>query len=136
MRESATILLVDDHAILRKTMSDWLMFEMHPCRIIEAESAENALSLVQKDIPDIIIMDIALTGINGIEATKEIKALFSNVPIVMLSIYEESVYQQASLQAGASAYVIKREMRDSLIPVLKQFLNEKISTKQQYMAND
>jgi DNA-binding NarL/FixJ family response regulator len=109
---------------------------MHPCRIIEAESAENALSLVQKDIPDIIIMDIALTGINGIEATKEIKALFSNVPVVMLSIYEESVYQQASLQAGASAYVIKREMRDSLIPVLKQFLNEKISTKQQYMAND
>jgi hypothetical protein len=54
----------------------------------------------------------------------------------MLSIYEESVYQQASLEAGASAYVIKREMRDSLIPVLKQFLNEKISTKQQYMAND
>ena len=136
MKDNPTILLVDDHPILRKTLYEWLMFAMHPCQIIEAESAEMALNMVPKKKPDIIIMDVALPGLNGIEATKQIKARFSEVPIVMLSIYEETIYQEASLRAGANAYVIKREMRDSLIPVLKQFLNGQISTKQQYMAND
>ena len=107
MRENPTILLVDDHAVLRKTLSDWLAFEMHPCQVVEAESAEIALGIVQKDVPDIIIMDIALKRMNGIEATKKIKACLPDVPVVMLSIYEESVYKQASLQAGANAYVPK-----------------------------
>jgi DNA-binding NarL/FixJ family response regulator len=117
-------------------MLDWLLLALQPCQVIEAESAEKALVIVRKDVPDIIIMDIAMKGMNGIEATKEIKACLADVPIVMLSIYEESVYQQASMQAGANAFVIKREMRDSLIPVLKQFLNGKYSKKQKYMAND
>jgi len=129
MKENPTILLVDDHAILRKTLYDWLTLSMHPCQVIEAESAEKALAVMSKVSPDIVIMDIALTGINGIEATKQIKASCLDVPVVMLSIYEETVYQQASLQAGASAYVIKREMRDHLIPVLKKLLNGKNGRK-------
>jgi DNA-binding NarL/FixJ family response regulator len=129
MKENPTILLVDDHVILRKTLFDWLMLSMHPCQVIEAENAEKALAVIPKVSPDIVIMDIALPGVNGIEATKKIKADFSEVPVVMLSIYEETVYQETSLHAGASAYVIKREMRDNLIPVLKKLLNGKNGKK-------
>jgi DNA-binding NarL/FixJ family response regulator len=135
MKDNPTILLVDDHPILRKSLYEWLRVALQPCLIIEAESAEKALNMVPKESPDIIIMDIALPGLNGIEAAKQIKARFSEVPIVMLSIYEEKIYQEIAFQAGANAYVIKREMRDSLIPVLEQFLNRRNSTKQQYIAN-
>jgi DNA-binding NarL/FixJ family response regulator len=123
--ENPIILLVDDHNILRKTLYDWLMLAMQPCRVIEAESAEKAMLVMKNDSPDIVIMDIAMPGLNGIEATQQIVSCYEEVPVIMLSIYEEKVYQEASFRAGASAYVFKTEMREKLIPVLKQYLNGK-----------
>lgn len=127
MIESPTILLVDDHPMLRKTLYEWLTLAMKPCRVIEAESAEKAMLVMKKSSPDIVIMDIAMTEINGIEATRQIVSCYAKVPVIMLSIYEETVYQEASFRAGASAYVFKTEMREKLIPVLKQFLNGKLT---------
>lgn len=136
MTEHPTILLVDDHPLLRKTIHDWLMFAMQPCQVIDAESAEEALLAMKRDSPDIVIMDIAMKGTNGIEATKQIVSRYAEVPVVILSIYEDKVYQDASFSAGASAYVFKTEMRDSLLPVLKQFLNGKYNSKSTHVAND
>lgn len=137
MTKRSIILIVDDHEMLRKTLYDWLMIAMQPCRVIEAESAESALNVLKENIPDIIIMDIGLPGMNGIEATQEIKSLFPDMMVIMLSTYEESVYKDEATRAGAIAYVTKREMRRDLIPILKQTLDkkQKIISKQ-YIASD
>ena len=118
-----TILVVDDHVILRRTLYDWLMLNIHPCQIIEAGCGEEALTQVSTIPPHLVIMDISLPDMDGIQVTKQIKKLFSDVLVVVLSTHEENVYKEEAARAGADAYVTKREMRNNLIPVLKQLLN-------------
>ncbi len=117
-----TILIVEDHAAVRKSLCDWLSVMLPDCQFVQAQSGEEAMALTDAQPPDIVLMDIGLPGITGIEATRRIKALAPNTSVVILSIHEEDAFQTDAAAAGASAFVFKRTMDTELVPVLQTLL--------------
>lgn len=104
---SIRIVIVDDHALVRAGVRR-LMEEVHGAEVVgEASNGEEALAIVEFHHPDLVLMDIAMPGINGLEATALIKGRFPDVRMIMLSIHssEEEVLQ--ALRAGASGYLLK-----------------------------
>lgn len=124
-----TILIVDDHSTMRETLHMWLQTEFPQCEIIEAASGEGAIAISQLKALDVILMDIDLVIMNGIEATRRIKASTPAVHIVILTIHEEEVYRADAMAAGADAFVAKRTMRTELIPLLASFLSNNGATE-------
>jgi DNA-binding NarL/FixJ family response regulator len=89
----------------------------------EAEDAPKALQAVDRQKPDLIIVDISLRGNNGLELIKNIKALQHNVPILVFSMHDETVYAQRALRAGARAYVMKQESADKIITAIRRIMS-------------
>lgn len=117
-------MIVEDHVAVRNSLKHWLEAEF-PCVFVkEAESGEEAVSISRADSPDIIIMDVGLPHMNGIEAAKQIKLINSDTKIVMLTIYEDEAHRRDAEAAGADAYVCKRLMQADLRPVLETFSSE------------
>ena len=119
---TATILIVEDHHAVRKALRDWVEVEFPQCRVIEAATGEEAIALTRTESPCLIVMDIRLPGMNGIETTRQIKAAFPFAQIVMLSILEGNTYRAEATSAGASAYVQKQRMHSELVPTLAGLL--------------
>jgi len=90
--------------------------------VIEATSGEQAITLIQIESPRLVLMDISLPGMSGIEATRQIKAALPSAQIVMLTIHEGDTYRADAIAAGASAYVPKRVMQTGLVPTLAALL--------------
>lgn len=101
------ILLVDDHAILRDGLKNILSFEDDMKVVGEAISGEEALKLADELAPDVIIMDINLPGINGVETTAVIKSKNPNARILVLTMYTHDEYLLSALKAGADGYLLK-----------------------------
>ena len=118
----ATILIVEDHDDVRRTMRDWLQIEFPQCRVIEAASGEEAIVVARVESPRLIVMDIHLPAMNGIETTRQIKAALPLTQIVMLTIYTGDIYRADARAAGASAYVTKQGMHSELVPTLAALL--------------
>lgn len=119
-----TILIVEDHDEVRATLHDWLSVIFYDCLFSEAKSGEEAVALIQAKPPDIVLMDIGLPGMNGIDATRRIKTTTPQVQVVMVTIHENPDYKNESIAAGATAYVTKRKMEKELIPLLKNLLSQ------------
>jgi two-component system response regulator NreC len=102
------ILLVDDHEVVRRGLR--MLLESQPDLVIvgEASTGGEALQLAQELRPDIILMDITLPDISGIEATRQLQQLASQSKIIALTIHEDEQFFFEMLQAGASGYVPKR----------------------------
>ena len=118
----ATILIVEDHDAVRRSLRDWLEVEFPQCRVIEAASGEEAIALIPIESPHLVVMDITLPGMSGIEATRQIKAALPSAQIVMLTVHEGDIYRADATAAGASAYVPKRAMQTELVPTLAALL--------------
>ncbi len=113
------ILLVDDHAVVRMGFKMLIEAEADIKVIGEAESGEVALKLFQELKPDIIIMDITMPGIGGLEAIDRIMAKDKNTKILVLSAHEDSVHPKRVLNAGAMGYLTKRSAAEELIKAIK-----------------
>jgi len=113
------LLLVDDHEVVRRGLR--MLLENEADLVIEGEAGNGgeALVLVEKLKPDVVIMDITLPDISGIDATRKIKALHPDVAVVALTIHEDQQYFFEMLQAGASGYVPKRAAPDDLITAIR-----------------
>ena len=113
------ILLVDDHEVVRTGLR--MLLEGQPDIVIvgEASSGLKALQLASELHPDVIVMDITLPDISGIEATRRIKDKYPDVSIVALTIHEDEQYFFEMLQGGASAYVPKRAAPEDLISAIR-----------------
>lgn len=113
------LLLVDDHEVVRSGLR--MLLENEPGLVIEGEANNGgqALELVEKLNPDVVIMDITLPDISGIDATRQIKASHPKVAVVALTIHEDQQYFFEMLQAGASGYVPKRAAPDDLITAIR-----------------
>ena len=120
----ATILIVEDHQAMRSSLRDWLETVFPFCNVIEAASGEESIDIAKEMTPSIVLMDIGLPGMNGIEATRCIKAVVPSTQIVMLTIHEDDSYRVDAAEAGASAFVPKRTMQKELIPVLTNLLSK------------
>jgi DNA-binding NarL/FixJ family response regulator len=119
----ATILIVEDHDAVRRSLRDWLEAVFPQYGFIEAASGEEAVAIAQAKSPQAVIMDIALPRMNGIEATRRIKATVPTAQVVILTIHEDNAYRADAAAAGASAYVPKRVMQTKLLPTLSALLS-------------
>jgi DNA-binding NarL/FixJ family response regulator len=124
---STTILIVEDHDDVRRAMRDWLEVAFPQCRVIEAGSGEEAIVMARVESPRLVIMEIRLPGMNGIETTRQLKAALPCVQIVMLTIHTSDIYRADARAAGASAYVTKQRMHSELVPTLAALLADRRS---------
>ncbi len=118
----ATVMMVDDHAATRSAVAALLNRDLPHCRLLACDSAEQALAVCSSQLPTLIIMDIALPGMNGVEATSLIKHRYPDVSIVMLSNSDMQVYRDGAKVAGAAAFVSKRRIADELVAVVAGLL--------------
>lgn len=117
------IIVVDDHPLFRKGVVEMLSHETDLEVRAEAESSPAALEAMRRTPVDLAIVDIGLHGsTNGIELTKSIKAEHPKVPVLVLSMHDESLYADRALRAGASGYLMKREALDSVIAAVRTVL--------------
>ena len=119
---AATILIVEDHPPMRAAVHELLSVAFPACRILAAESAEQALDLCASDAPCVVVMDVVLPGIDGIEATRRIKARLPGTAIVIHSSHDMAMYRDAAAAAGASAFVTKRKTLSDLVPAIAGLL--------------
>lgn len=113
------LLLVDDHAVVRSGLR-MLLENEHDIEIIgEASSAHEAIDLALKIKPDVILMDIGLPDLSGIDATREIKKRCAEVSVVALTIHEDEEYFFKMLEAGATGYVPKRAAPEELLTAIR-----------------
>lgn len=118
------ILLVDDEELERKILRLTLQNSDLPITILEdAASGREALEKVRLTRPDLIIMDIKMPGIDGIEATKQIKALYPAIEVIMLTAYSKFSYSQQAIKAQATDYLLKPIQPQQLIQAVKQALD-------------
>jgi len=120
---SGTILIVEDHDAVRRSLREWLSVEFPRFRFIEAASGEAAVALAQAEMPCIVVMDVGLPQMSGIEATRHIKANLPATQVVILTILEDEAYRVDAADAGVCAYVPKRTMQNELVPALTALLS-------------
>jgi len=118
--DSIKIFIVDDHTLLRQALRITLTASPRFSVVGEAGSGEEALELVGKLRPDVITMDINLTGINGIETTKRIKKILPGGKILGISQHTHPSYALKMMQAGASGYVTKTSSKDEMIDAITE----------------
>ena len=126
---SNNILIVEDHEGVRHSLREWLELSFPHYQLLEAASGEEAVSVAQASCPCLVIMDIGLPGINGIEATQGIKAALPDTQVVMLTIYDDEAHRADAAAAGASAYVRKRKVQTELLPVVTRLLSGDTDTE-------
>jgi DNA-binding NarL/FixJ family response regulator len=119
MVQKTRVLLVDDHAILRDGLRALLGFYADIEIVGEASDGEQATTLAIELVPDVVIMDIAMPGMDGITATRMIKERCPNTHVLILTQYEDRQYVLALLEAGAAGYVLKRALGSDLITALR-----------------
>jgi two-component system response regulator NreC len=113
------LFLVDDHEVVRTGLRMLLSSEEDVQIVGEAGTAREALEGVGKVKPDVVLMDIGLPDMSGIEATQKIKGLYPNVAVVALTIHEDEEYFFRMLDAGASGYVPKRAAPEELLTAIR-----------------
>jgi DNA-binding NarL/FixJ family response regulator len=119
---SALILIVEDHEKVRRALRKLLEVRFSNYQVIEACSGEEAVALTLAKDPQLIIMDITLPGISGIEATRRIRAAASASPVMIFTIHEDDIYRREAEDAGAVAYVAKHSLQSELLPQLATLL--------------
>lgn len=117
--EQITLLLVDDHPVVRKGTRELLEGEADMLVLGEAENGEEAVQKAQELRPAVILMDVSMPGMNGIEATKLIKASMPQVGVLVLTSYDDDAYVFALLEAGAAGYLLKNAAEDELLGAVR-----------------
>ena len=121
------ILVVDDHPLMREGVTQWIMRapDLQVCS--KAESATQALSLAERLKPDLVLTDISLTGRDGLELIKDLRSLRPELPVLVLSMHEESLYAGRALRAGARGYVPKRAGGGRVVEAIREVFQGRIA---------
>jgi len=116
------VVIVDDHPLFRERLSELINQELDMEVCGEAEEAQQAIDLIRNTSPNLAIVDITLKGSSGLELIKSIKALPIGVPVIVLSMHDESLYAERALRAGASGYITKHESADNVLLAIRRVL--------------
>lgn len=116
------VLIVDDHPVFRHGISALINAEADLTVCGEASSSPSALDAMRTLHPDVALLDISLPGTNGIELIKLMKAEYPKLPLLMLSMHDESLYALRALKAGALGYVMKAEALTHVLDALRKVL--------------
>ncbi len=125
MADKIHIVLAEDHTILREGLKALLSSDPEFEIIAEAEDGREAVRCVQKLEPDLILMDLSMPRMSGIEAIREIKKRFPATKIIALTVHKTEEYLHTTLQAGADGYVLKDATRDELVLAIKHVMKGK-----------
>ena len=117
--DSIKILLAEDHAVVRESIREALTRESEFRVVGEASNGDEAVRLARELRPDVILMDIAMPGLNGIEATRQIKSFQPAVSILVLTAYDDEQYIFSVLSAGADGYLLKDVGVSDLVEAIK-----------------
>jgi DNA-binding NarL/FixJ family response regulator len=109
-----SILVVEDHRSLRLSVVTWLQFRFPGSLVQGVESGEEALAQARSTSPDVVLMDINLLGIDGLEATCRMKAQSPKTAVVILTTHDTPRHRLEAAQAGAAGYIAKRDMETLL----------------------
>ncbi len=121
MSNPITILIVDDHPIVRKGLRTLLLSEADIQTVYEAENGLQAIQIVQQHHPQIILMDLVMAPINGVEAIGRIKAIQPTARILVLTAYADDDKVFPAIKAGASGYVLKDIPPEELLQAVRQW---------------
>jgi DNA-binding NarL/FixJ family response regulator len=120
------VFVVDDHPIVRQGLA--LLIDQQPDLVVcgAAEEAESALAAIAASRPDVLVLDISLPGRDGIELLKAIRASNSELPILVLSMHDETMYAERALRAGANGYIMKQEATENVLVALRRILRQEV----------
>ena len=121
--EAKRIVIVDDHPLFRKGLEELIDSDGTFAVCGEAGNTAEAMEVIRKVNPDLAIVDLSLPGANGIELIKNIRAEFSKLPVLVLSMHDESLYAVRALRAGADGYVMKHEAMANVIQAIREIFN-------------
>jgi DNA-binding NarL/FixJ family response regulator len=138
-----TVLVVDDHPIVRQGLA--LLINREPDLAVcgEAENAHAAMLFLMQNKPDILVVDISLNGPDGLDLLKDIRSRHPDIPVLILSMHDESIYAERALRAGAQGYIMKQEATEKVLMALRRILahemyvSERIANRmlQRYIGN-
>lgn len=117
------ILVVEDHPIFRLGLRELIDQEEDLEVCAESDDIAGALAEIPRSRPDLVIVDLSLKGRSGIDLIKEIRERHARLPILVVSMYEEALYAERALAAGARGYVMKQEASDSIVQALRNVLD-------------
>jgi len=133
--QKARIFIVDDHPMTRAGLTHLINHQPDTLACGEAENAAEALDLFDVSQPDLMLIDITLPGKSGLELIKDIKAIRPDLPILVISMHDESLYADRVLRAGARGYITKHEGGDKLLVAIRQVLSGKIYVSESMSAH-
>ena len=120
------VLLVEDHPLFSERLAHLINKDLGMIVCGEADNIRDAMTLIQREKPDIAIVDLTLRGSSGLELIKDIKAQGIELPVLVLSMHEESVYAERVLRAGARGYITKHEASSEIILAIRRVLKGEI----------
>ncbi len=128
------IFIVDDHPMMRQGLGQLIGAEQDLAVCGEAENAESALAGVSAAKPDLVLADISLPGKNGLELIKDFQASQPGLPVLVISMHDESLYAGRVLRAGGRGYIMKQEGGKKLMQAIRQVLAGKIYVSEKMSA--
>jgi DNA-binding NarL/FixJ family response regulator len=134
-----TVLLVDDHPMMRQGLAQVINQQNDLLVCGEAGDANEAMLRIDAAKPDLAVVDISLEGKSGLELIKDLQALYPDLPVLVMSMHDESLYAERTLRAGARGYVMKKAGGEAVLHAIRQVLTGKVyvseSMSAQILAN-
>jgi DNA-binding NarL/FixJ family response regulator len=118
--QKITVLLADDHTVVRQGLRALLVVEGDIEIVGEAETGRQAVIMAKKSMPDVVVMDIAMPLLNGLEATRQITKQLPSTKVLVLSSYSDDEYVQQLTEAGASGYLVKQTAANDLLKAIRE----------------
>src|SRR5271168_3879966 len=120
------VLLVDDHPIVRQGLALLIDREADLSVCGEAEGAHSAFHAIETLRPDIVVLDISLSGPDGLDVLKEIRMKTGSLPVLILSMHDESIYAERAMRAGANGYIMKQEATEKVLVAIRRILQGEV----------
>jgi DNA-binding NarL/FixJ family response regulator len=116
------ILIADDHANVRRGLREILLDAFSESHFSEAANGDEVLVQLAGAQPDVLLLDINMPGRSGFEVLKDVKRIYSKLPVIMVSVQAESQYALRCIRAGASQYVNKDSASEELVPAIRKIM--------------
>jgi len=120
------VLLIDDHPIVRQGLALLIDREGDLSVCGEADGAHSAFHAIETLRPDLVVLDISLSGPDGLDVLKEIRMKTASLPVLILSMHDESIYAERAMRAGANGYIMKQEATDKVLVAIRRILQGEV----------
>lgn len=128
------VLIVDDHPVFRAGLTGLVGMEPDLTVCAEAHDAAQAMEAISRSKPDLVMMDMSLPDKSGLEALKDVRAAYPQIPVLMISMHDETLYAERVIRAGGRGYIMKQEGPEKVVLAIRKVLAGGISVSDQISA--